>query len=297
MTDIRDAAGAAETVVVRSDGIDLVGDRWPAWGGAEPGRGSVLLLHGGGQRRYSWHRTGERLARAGWTAYAFDARGHGDSGWADDGDYSIAAMVDDTLAVIDAIGEPPVLVGASMGGMTALVAEGTRGPLARGLVLVDIVASPAPAGSKRIQAFMTGAPNGFASLQEASDAIAAYNPHRPRPRSLDGLRKNLVQRDDGRWHWHWDPRYLSLRDEPERELRQGQAQAAARNVRVPTLLVRGAESDIVSAEGLREMRELIPHAAFVEVRAAGHMIAGDDNDVFTAQLTRFLESTPVSTER
>ncbi|WP_224760537.1 alpha/beta fold hydrolase [Salinibacterium sp. ZJ450] len=275
-------------MLAHSGGIELVGDHWAARG--EP-RGSVLLLHGGGQRRHSWHRTGERLARSGWSAWAFDARGHGDSGWATDGDYSLSVQVDDALAVIDLIGEPPVLVGASMGGMTSLIAEGERGPLARGLVLVDIVARLEPVGVERIQSFMSAAPDGFATLAEAADAIAAYNPHRPRPKTLDGLRKNLVQREDGRWRWHWDPQFLRVGSEPEREIRQERAQRAAQSIRVPTLLVRGAHSDIVSEEGLREMQELIPHAETVEVTSAGHMIAGDDNDVFTAQLTRFVEST------
>lgn len=176
-----------------------------------------------------------------------------------------------------------------MGGMTSLIAEGERGQLARGLVLVDIVARLEPLGVERIQAFMSAAPDGFATLAEAADAIAAYNPHRPRPKKLDRLRKNLVQREDSRWRW--DPGFLRVGSEPEREIRQERAQRAAQSSCVPTLLVRGAHSDIVSAEGLREMQELIPHVQTVEVASAGHMIAGDDNDVFTAQLTRFVEST------
>lgn len=277
-----------QPIRVDNDGIALIGDHWPA---GDDSKGSVLLLHGGGQRRHSWWGTGEWLARAGWSAYAFDARGHGESDRSPSGDYAVSALVDDAIAIIDKIEEAPVLVGASMGGMTSLIAEGERGPLARGLVLVDIVARIEPAGASRIQEFMRGAPNGFATLEEASDAIAAYNPHRARPKSLDGLRKNLVQQDDGRWHWHWDPQFLQRGTEPEREVRHARAAAAARNIAAPTLLVRGAHSDIVSDEGMQEMRALIPHAQAVEVSAAGHMIAGDDNDVFTGELLRFIDST------
>lgn len=204
----------------------------------------------------------------------------------------MSSLVDDAIAIIDEIGEAPVLVGASMGGMTSLIAEGERGPLARALVLVDIVARVEVEGSRKIQTFMRSAPNGFATLEEASDAIAAYNPHRPRPKSLDGLRKNLVLREDGRWHWHWDPRFLERGTEPELEIRHDRSASAARNITVPTLLVRGAHSDIVSDEGLQEMRDLIPHAQSVEVGSAGHMIAGDDNDVFTSELLHFIEATP-----
>lgn len=273
---------------VRNDGIDLVGDVWSPSGDSS---GSVLLLHGGGQRRFSWHRTGEWLAREGWTTYAFDARGHGDSGWAADGDYTASALVRDLVAIIDVVGERPILVGASVGGMASLIAVGERGPIARGLVLVDIAARIEPGGASRIQQFMQGAPDGFATLEEASDAIAAYNPHRPRPESLDGLRKNLIQGDDGRWRWHWDPAFLDEGSEPEREVRYRRAAEAARKVSVPTLLVRGAHSDLLSEEGVREMQELIPQARSVEVGAAGHMIAGDDNDVFTTELLGFIKTT------
>lgn len=281
----------SERFRVRSGEVTLVGDVWRPGGEADgDAKGSVLLLHGGGQRRHSWRRTGARLATQGWTAYAPDARGHGDSDWAPDGDYSSDALVGDLRAITDHIGDRPVLVGASMGGMTALAAEGEHRGLARGLVLVDVVARMEPQGVDRIQAFMSGAPNGFGSLEEAADAVAAYNPHRPRPKSVEGLRKNLRRGDDGRWRWHWDPAFLRIRNEPAREARYERARDAARAVRVPTLLVRGGESDIVSPEGIAEMREFIPHARAVEVAATGHMVAGDDNDVFTAELHSFLAS-------
>lgn len=272
-------------VTVAGRGVRLVGELWEPQG---PAHGTVLLLHGGAQRRHSWRATGERLASQGWRALAFDSRGHGDSDWAPDGDYSASALVDDVEAIVATLNEKPVLIGASMGGMASLMAEGERGGLARALVLVDVVARIEPEGVTRIHQFMHGRPEGFASLEEAADAIAAYNPHRPRPKSLEGLRKNLHQRDDGRWYWHWDPAFLQLSSEPEREIRYDRAQAAARNITVPTLLIRGGHSDIVSEEGLREMQQLIPHAETVEVPATGHMIAGDDNDVFTARLGEFL---------
>lgn len=278
-----------ERIEVESDGVALVGDTWrPAVG--EP-NGSVLLLHGAGQRRFSWQRTGEWLAREGWVTYAFDARGHGDSSWATDGDYSSSALVRDLLAIVDRIGERPILVGASVGGMASLLAVGEHGPIARGMVLVDIAPRIEPGGATRIQQFMQGAPDGFVTLEEASDAIAEYNPHRPRPKSLEGLRKNLAQGEDGRWRWHWDPVFLDDKTGPERGVDYRRASQAARNITIPTLLVRGAHSDLLSEAGAREMLELIPHARSVEVSAAGHMIAGDDNDVFTAELLDFISST------
>ncbi len=262
----------------------LAADRWVA----SDEQGVVLLLHGGGQTRHSWHRSGARFAAAGWTTIALDARGHGDSAWAPDGDYSMDALVADLAQVVTGLAVEPVLVGASMGGITSLVAVGEKAVVARALVLVDVAPQVEPAGVQRILDFMASAPDGFASLEEVADANAAYNPHRPRPRNLDGLRKNVRQWDDGRWHWHWDPAFLTVRDEPSRATQHERLKAAAASVVAPTMLVRGTQSDVVSAEGAEELQRLIPHATVREAKA-GHMVAGDDNDVFAQQVVQFLD--------
>jgi pimeloyl-ACP methyl ester carboxylesterase len=171
--------------------------------------------------------------------------------------------------------------------MAALVAEGEQPGLASALVLVDVVPRPNEAGRARIRAFMASAPDGFADLEEVVEALQTYNPHRPHPRSLDGLRKNLRRRLDGRWYWHWDPRFLEFGDEPTRGADVIRLFQAARRISVPTLLIRGSESDVVTLDGARELLEIIPHAGAVEVQA-GHMVAGDDNDVFTTELVGFL---------
>lgn len=277
----------SQSVTFQSSGLRLVGERWDS---AETPRGVALLLHGGGQRRHSWRKTGERLATQGWMTIAMDARGHGDSDWAPDGDYSMDALVEDLMAIRREVGEPMVLVGASMGGMTALLGEGERGGVARGLVLVDVVARLESKGVERIQAFLTQDPEGFASLDDAADAVAAYNPHRARPANPNGLRRNLRQGDDGRWRWHWDPAFLDGGDEPNREVHYQRSIAAAGNISAPTMIVRGMQSDIVSAEGVAEMASLIPNVRSVEVEGAGHMVAGDDNDIFTTSLQSFIES-------
>jgi pimeloyl-ACP methyl ester carboxylesterase len=202
----------------------------------------------------------------------------------------LTALVADLVAVQDAIGDEPVLVGASMGGMTALIAEGEIGGIASGLVLVDIVARLEPAGVDRIRAFMGQAPNGFASLDQVADAVAAYSTHRARPTNLDGLRRNVRLKEDGRWYWHWDPAFLQGGDEPAREVGYERARSAASRLTVPTMVVHGGESDIVSPEGVKEMADLIPDAVIVEITSAGHMVAGDDNDIFTTKLASFLSS-------
>ncbi len=251
---------------------------------------TVLLLHGGGQTRHSWDRTAMRLADAGYTAVAVDLRGHGDSSWSPDGAYGVRAYEQDVRQVLDQLDDPrPAIVGASLGGAIGLTLLGHDQDggvsLARCLVLVDITPRLEDEGTSRIRDFMTSAPDGFASLDEAADAVAAYIPGRPRPRSTAGLAKNLRLHADNRYRWHWDPRIMLGFDRDEVQI---QLVAAARNVRVPTLLVRGGRSDVVGEQGRQELAELIPHARFAEVANAGHMVAGDSNDPFTGQILEFL---------
>jgi non-heme chloroperoxidase len=270
----------------QGDGVRLVGERWEGDGAKAP----VVLLHGGGQTRHSWARTAERLAARGRTAIALDARGHGDSDWHPQGDYTLDGFVADLLALGAMLDRPPVLVGASLGGITALLAAGDNRGLASGLVLVDVVVKVEPEGVARIRRFMTAHLDGFASLEEVADAIAAYNPVRRRPRNLDGLRKNVRLGEDGRWYWHWDPEFMGIDDEPRRRVGDERLRVAASRLTIPTLVVRGAHSDVVSDAGMADMLELVPQAQVADVRAAGHMVAGDDNDVFTERLGAFLES-------
>jgi pimeloyl-ACP methyl ester carboxylesterase len=276
---------STHTFRVPASGVTLAGERWDP---QERPAGTVVLLHGGGQTRHSWDATARRLAEHGWVAVALDARGHGDSDWDPGGDYSLDAFVRDLVAFVSTLEEAPVLVGASLGGITSLTAAGEHPALARALVLVDVVVQLEPAGVERIRAFMRSRPDGFGSLEEVADAVAAYNPLRPRPRNLDGLRKNVRLGDDGRWRWHWDPAFMDIGDEPQRQIDPVRLRAAAERLTVPTLIVRGARSDVVSDDGMADMLRRIPHAQAVDVAAAGHMVAGDDNDVFAAALESFL---------
>jgi len=269
----------------RGDGVEIVGDEWVPQGGT---RGTVILSHGGGQTRHSWRRTGAWMAERGWRAIALDARGHGDSGWSSDNAYTMDRFVADLIEVVGQVGEPPVVIGASLGGTTATLVAGEHPGSIRGLVLVDIAPRVEREGSDRIRAFMASAPDGFASLEDAAAAIHAYNPRRPAPPSLEGLRKNLRLHDNGRWYWHWDPGMLGLPEEPRGGSGEARVYRAARALTIPVLLVRGSESDILTPEGVAEFRDAVPHADFVEVRA-GHMVAGDDNDVFTRNVADFLE--------
>lgn len=267
------------------DGLELAADAW-----GDPSQPPVLLLHGGGQTRFAWGGTARDLAAAGWYAVSMDLRGHGESAWDPHKDYSVDAFVEDLRCVVEQLGRSPVLVGASLGGIAALLAEGESHPaLAAALVLVDIAPRIEADGALRIVQFMKGRPEGFASLEEAADAVAAYLPHRRRPDDLSGLERNLRRMANGRWRWHWDPAFLEPGHAPGVSRESGRLHAAARSLSVPTLLVRGRLSDLLSEEGAREFLALVPHARYADVSDAGHMVAGDRNDRFSAAVLAFLE--------
>jgi pimeloyl-ACP methyl ester carboxylesterase len=262
----------------------------------DPTSRTVVLVHGGGQTRHSWGGTARSLAEAGWYAVAYDQRGHGSSDRAADQDYSNHAFATDCIDACDALRGPsgvaPVLVGASLGGLSGLLAEGTIAPgTTSALVLVDVTPRMERAGVDRIVGFMLDrVETGFADLDEAADAIADYQPHRPRPTDLSGLSKNLRRDPDGRWRWHWDPDMFLGPTPLGTNSQANQFDDAARALQVPTLLVRGRMSDLVSEETARHFLELCPHAEFVDVSGAGHMVAGDRNDVFSAAVVDFLAS-------
>lgn len=269
-------------------GISVCGDV-----GGDPNAQGVILLHGGGQTRHSWGRAQRELIEQGFYVISLDARGHGDSDWPADADYSLQALSADLRAVIATLPRPPALVGASMGGATALYLIGNSAePVASALVMVDIVPRLESKGAKKIGDFMNANPEGFATLEEAADAVAAYYPTRKRPKDPSGLMKNLRLRDDGRLHWHWDPRMLAPTQRAEPPQMAQLLIEACRGVQVPTLLVRGLESDIVSEAGVEEFRQLLPQLQVADVAGAGHMVAGDKNDAFNKSVVDFLRGLP-----
>jgi non-heme chloroperoxidase len=266
-------------------GLTIAGDTW-----GDPQGPLVVLQHGGGQTRHAWKGAGETLGKAGYHAVAFDARGHGDSGWAAADEYGQDYMVKDLLCVVQALGgKQPILVGASMGGGVSLVAIGEGHLSAAALVLVDMAPHIEPEGARRIQAFMAQKPEGFDTLQEVANAIANYQPHRPRPRTLDGLAKNVRLGADGKYHWHWDP--ARRRSWGDRQAYRQRLHACADQLyalQVPTLLVRGGLSDVLSETGAQRFLAQCPHAEYVNVANAAHMVAGDRNDIFADAVIAFL---------
>src|SRR3954466_7071813 len=275
-----------------ASGNTLVGD---VYGEEGP---PVLLLHGGGQTRHAWKKTGDLIARLGRTAYAVDQRGHGDSEWVADGAYQYGDFSADARVLADTLAERsgvrPAVVGASLGGMAALLAEGGRpknGAMFSALVLVDITPRVDIEGVSKIQAFMrANSREGFGSIAEAADAVAAYLPHRPRPRSHEGLKKNLRLHPDGRWRWHWDPSFLEGNRSfaADHRVLEAALVEAAKAITIPALLVRGGASELVHEAHVREFLDLVPHADYIDVAQARHMVAGDANVSFSDAVLGFV---------
>ena len=285
----------AEPVEFRSgDGLILLGSQLTMAGP------KVLLAHGFGQTRHSWAGTQERLGRAGFGSLAWDMRGHGESASNSANHlYSVSDFIGDQLAAAIQLGgkavgigesapTKPILVGASMGGLTGLLAQAAH-RIFSALVLVDVTPRWEAAGMQRIHAFMTAHPDGFDSYDHAARVIHDYLPHRRARKSDQQLAKLLRMDDQQRLRWHWDPRLLSEFMPNSQQLQETIAEQA-RRIDVPVLLISGGRSDLVSDDTVAHFLELVPHATHVRLPEATHMLAGDDNDAFTDAVLAFLRA-------
>lgn len=267
-----------------ANGVRLAADVY-----GETGRPSIVCMPGAGQTRYAWRRTALRLASLGYCVVSVDLRGHGGSSWASDGDYSIEAFAADVRAMIQALPAPPILLGASIGGIASAIAVGeTTSCVARALILVDVVPDMAAEGLDRIRSFMSAGHAGFASVEEASAAVLRYLPGRRPSSSHRGLKRNLRLGADGRWYWHWDPAFHAGSKHRANEGMFARMAAAVRNIRIPVLIISGSRSEVVSDNGVAQLRQLIPQAQWVQVPGATHMVAGDENDAFNSAVSGFV---------
>lgn len=280
-----------ETGSVDGSGVRLRYSRWR--GGGAP----IVVLHGGGQTRHAWEESCAHLGELGYDVVALDLRGHGESEWAPDQAYGLDDFGADLIAALPRLGlERTALLGFSLGGLVSLRLTARRPEVCAALMLVDVAPRMETEGVRRIRDFMTRHES-FGSLDEVVAALREYNPNRP-PDSIrtESLRRNLRRRPDGRWEWHYDKYFRT--PVPDRGdgvyrsrimgLTHEELIAAARTVRCPTLVVRGAMSDVLSDEGVQELLETIPHAEAATVDRAGHQVAGDRNDAFLVALTPFL---------
>lgn len=261
------------------------------------GEGSpTLLAHGGGQTRLAWTRTAIALMEAGYSAIAMDLRGHGESAWSPSGSYQLDDFASDLLAISDQLSEKPALVGASLGGLAGLIAEGELRPGSfTSLTLVDITPNMEPIGVARVLDFMKAhLADGFASPDEAADAIANYLPHRERRKGSESLDRYLRRCDDGRLRWHWDPRFITSVTNEKPGQSEKRLIDAAKTLKLPIHLIRGGSSNLVSADGAQAFLRLTPHSAYTDIAGAGHMVVGDRNDAFTEAVVSFFRRPQIS---
>ena len=270
-----------------ADGVVLRLDEW-----GDDGRPPVCFAHGFGQTRHAWHGTAQQLARNGYHCHTADGRGHGDSGWVNGGSYTLDQFVDDATRLAGQCKQAPVWVGASMGGLLGMIAATEIEDLRlRALVLVDITPRWETRGVERIMAFMRSHPHGFASVHEAQDAVRAYLPHRANDQNPERLRKLLVPTGNGRLRWHWDPALLET-VAAESARWSDRLVTAARQLRLPVLLISGGRSELVSERTVAEFQQLVPHAEHRCIADATHMVAGDANDRFTEVILDYLNRLP-----
>jgi pimeloyl-ACP methyl ester carboxylesterase len=181
-----------------------------------------------------------------------------------------------------------VLVGASRGGYATLVAAARGDPRPRGLVLVEIAPRIDQSGAAQVRGFMQSSIAGFPDVEEAAEVLAKYM-NRAERKDPERLRRSMRQGGDGRWYWRWDPQLAKgISSDPARA--EQQLEDAAAKLTCTVLLVRGALSEIVRDEHAAHFKSLVPHARVVTIAGVGHMVSGDDNDLFNAAIVNFMAS-------
>ena len=263
-------------------GVKLAAD---AFGAADDP--AIVLLPSAGQSRAYWHGAAEALASAGRYAVCMDLRGHGDSGHAGAGGYSLDAHAGDLRAVLAALPTRAVVVAAGMGAIIALAAAGEAAPeLVSGLVLVDATIWFDREVAERLRAALGRRSGVFASEAELMEAIAALHPAEPPPVATPPLLASFTRGDNGEYRWLGDPQAFAASGLLGEEERLG---VAAGKIAVPVTLIRGALNETISGETMRRLQAVIPGAEIAEIEGAGHYAANDREEAFNAVLLDFLE--------
>lgn len=270
----------ANRISFPGDGVEMVADAY-----GDPTAPPVCFFHGGGQSRRSWAGSARRVASAGYYGLSFDLRGHGDSSWAVDGDYLLEAYGRDVEAIVASLARPIALVGASRGGQSALVGGSRRPDLVGLIMLADVAPQMVDTGVDNIRDFFRASDGGFASLEEAAEALH-HHLGQPRLPNVSGLAKSM-RKQGNRLFWHWDPRSTS----PEflHPSSEGDALlAAAQRVTTPVVLVKAELSEIVSDDSVATFQRLTPQLQVEIANGVGHMFTGDRNDAFAERLLHHL---------
>ena len=247
------------------------------WGSGSP---EVVLLHGGAQNAHTWDTVALALDRP---LVAIDLPGHGRSDWRDDHRYSPPTMAADVEVAMRALApEAGLVVGMSMGGLTALCLTAQAPDLVRRLAVVDVTPGTDRAKAEPIITFVSG-PERFESFDALLERTVAHNPTRSVSSLRRGVLHNATEDPDGSWRWRWDPEHLP----PEPSVEFGDLWSTVDAVRVPFLLLRGSLSGVVGDEDVEEVRRRVPSVRVEVVEGAGHSIQGDQPVELARLLSEF----------
>jgi len=256
------------------------------WG--TPGLPPIVFLHGGGLNAHTWDLVCLALRRER-HCVALDQRGHGDSEWSPEMDYSIESHAGDLGAFVDALGlDRFVLVGMSLGGVNALAWAGQHSRRLAGLVLVDVGPETRAEGVRKIAAF-TSESTPLDSVDHFVERALAFNPRRNRELLRRSLLHNLRPMPDGRFMWKYDQRHRGKVVEPAAYARRRELLwSAVDGVECPTLVVRGAQSDVFHDEDAERLSTRLRQGRWVRIEGAGHTVQGDNPAGLLVALRSFL---------
>jgi esterase len=256
------------------------------WG--TKGRPPVLFLHGGGLNAHTWDLVCASL-KPERHCVALDQRGHGESEWSPQMDYTTESQVGDLEAFVDTLGlERFVLVGMSLGGVNAMAWAGRHSRRLAGLVVVDVGPEVRTAGVRKIAAFTSEA-TPLASVEEFVERALAFNPRRDRELLRRSLLHNLRRMPDGKWMWKYDQRHRGKADPGAQERRRDLLWSAVDAIECPTLVVRGAESDVFHDEDAEQLAGRLRRGRWGWVAGAGHTVQGDNPAGLLVSLRAFLD--------
>jgi esterase len=288
-TAVRAGFSFDEVVLPRGHYLQVGGMRlhYLDWGGE--GLPPIVFLHGGALTAHTWDLVCLAL-RGDYHCVALDQRGHGDSDWSQEGDYSIAAQLADTKGFVDALGlDKFILVGMSLGAINSLAFAIAHPERLNALVIIDAGPEMRRPGSSRIRDFVNSVQE-TVTVEAIIEKALQFNPRRDPKILRRSLMHNLRQQPDGTWKWKYDTsRFQAMGQESHRVARAALADGLAR-ITCPTLVVRGGESDVFHEDDAERLTARLPNGRRVTVPRAGHTVQGDNPKDLVAELRRFLKT-------
>jgi esterase len=259
--------------------------RYLDWG--TKGLRPILFLHGGALTAHTWDLCCLAL-RDEFHCIALDQRGHGDTDWAPDGDYSIGAQREDIRGFADQLGlDRFVLVGQSMGAINGLAFAVAHPERLSALVMIDAGPEVRRRGSSRIREFVNGGAKPE-TIEEIIERALAFNPRRDPQILRRSLMHNLRRQSDGSWSWKYDRRRFQRLDHDTHLAERRRLADELANVTCPAMVVRGAESDVFQQDDAERLAENFPDGRQITIAQAGHTVQGDNPKDLVAALREFL---------